>query len=88
MSKYKVLKKQFLDIKADHKFINTGLILLTETWLSSSQAGGYDIDDYSANFNNAGHGKGIASYARDMFSHQKKISQKKVFKYQSFLTVN
>ena len=30
------LKKHFLDIKADHKFINTDLILLTETLTDQS----------------------------------------------------
>ena len=69
------LRKHFLDVKADHKLINMDLILLTETWLTLGEEGKYGINDYSANFNIAGQGKGIAGYARGMFSHQKNITQ-------------
>ena len=49
--------------------------MLTETWLPVGQQLGYEIEDFSANFNNVGRGKGIAGYARDLFSPKEKITE-------------
>ena len=68
------IKNKFENIKKDHSMLQSDLMILTETWLDEEQDKScYNIVDYTANFNNGGRGKGIASFFKRKFTHVKDI---------------
>ena len=69
------MKNKFEHIKADKSLLKSDLIILTETWLEQEQSGNeYQLENYNANLNNKGRGKGIASYFNNKFKHSKDIN--------------
>ena len=70
------MKHHIEDVKG-HPFLNDqNLIILSETWLSDIDTQGntrYCLPNYTANFCNAGNGKGVASYFEDSFCHVESV---------------
>ena len=69
------LQAHFLDVIKDYKLMESDLLLLGQTCLSSKNSYKYDIPGLISNFNNAGNGKGIAGYAKNNFRHQRDITE-------------
>ena len=54
--------------------MKSDVIMLSETWLEPEQEEqDYQLENYSANFNSEGRGRGIASYFNKKFQHIKNI---------------
>ena len=56
------LKNNYDDIQHDKTLSESTVLVLIETWLDNTEL---SIDGYSAHFNSAGNGKGIAVYIKD-----------------------
>jgi len=70
------LKNKFNNIKSDWSLLKSDVMILTETWLEDDDDMHYILQDYEANLNSSGKGKGIAAYyKRQKFEHQ--VNQKK-----------
>ena len=61
------------DVKHHHILKDQNLIILSETWLSDLQTSTasmeYSLDNYEPKYCNVGNGKGITSYAKQIFSY-------------------
>ena len=56
------LLKNYDDIQHHNNLSESTVLVLTETWLNNTEL---NIDGYSARFNSAGNGKGIAVYIKN-----------------------
>ena len=69
------MKNKFDNIKKDQSLLQSDVIILTETWLDEEQDLCYNLHNFTANFNNGGRGKGIATYFDERFTHKKNIKK-------------
>ena len=68
------LKPHMEDLIADPTLSRADIIHLCETWvLPSEDLARYNKPGYTATFHNVGPGKGIVTYANEMFEHQQSI---------------
>ena len=64
------MKNKFENIKEDQNLLQSDMIILNETWLDEEQESDYNLQDFTANFNNGGRGKGITTYFNEKFRHK------------------
>ena len=65
------LLNKFDCIKLDLNLHQSDVILLAETWIAQNEeeCKRYELENYEVNLNNAGRGKGLATYHRQQFQH-------------------
>ena len=70
------MKNKFEHVKKDKSLHQSKIIVLTETWLEEKQNSSdeYDLPDYQSNLNSIGRGKGIATYYKNDYKHDKNIN--------------
>ena len=64
------MKNKFENIKEDQNLLQSDLIILNETWLDEEHESDYILQDFTANFNSGGRGKGITTYFNEKFRHK------------------
>ena len=70
------MKNKFAHVKKDKSLLQSSIIILTETWLEEKQnmIEQYDLTEYESNLNSIGRGKGIATYYKNDYKHDKNIN--------------
>ena len=66
------------DLRSDKKMQEADIIHLQETWTNDSENTDLSLDDYKVHFVNIGPGKGLATYYKNIFKHEKDISNEHI----------
>ena len=71
------LNKHFSDIQCNWQICTSNLLCVSETWLTTHSNDLLKLPGYeTANFVIAGHGKGLTSYTKDPFHHNRDVNSR------------
>ena len=69
------LRKHFSDIRCNWQICSSDLLCISETWLISDAHDQFKLPGYeSVHFVISGRGKGLATYTREPFAHEKDVN--------------